>query len=72
MLIDKGYYDYDYETPKKDAGKDFVEKSDKELAAMFGYHGELKTKHGGLKGLDMEDLQTRVRADINAGGEKHK
>lgn len=76
MLIDKGYYDYDFEEPKrKKHSAPTKAKSDAETANMlsrFGVgtaaatHGESKERD--LRKMNMEQLQAYAMADASGDG----
>lgn len=70
MLIDKGYYDYDYEAPKgKRTGGVTKAKSDEETAKMlsrFGVGTAAAEEAVDLKGMDAEALQAYAIADAKA------
>ena len=61
MLMDKGYYDYDYSVPEKKQPCPVKPKSKKELDAMmarFGFKTKLRTP--GSKPLTPAELQAEV------------
>lgn len=68
MLIDKGYYDYDYEEPKrKRSSAPTKAKSDAETAKMlsrFGVGTAVKSAAVELKKMDMEQLQAYAMRDV--------
>ena len=57
-LIDKGYYDYDFEKFKKPILFETTRKSDEEVSALM-------RKFGIGQKLSAEDLQTMARKELN-------
>lgn len=79
MLIDKGYYDYDYEEPKhKKNSKPRKAKSEVETAKMlsrFGVGTAAKAEQSAatdLRKLDMEQLQAYAMRDAKEKVENGK
>ena len=74
MLIDKGYYDYDYEEPKnKRSSAPRKAKSDAETASMlsrFGVGTAVKSENVDLRQMDMEQLQAYAMQNIAENGKK--
>ena len=74
MLIDKGYYDYDYEEPKrKRSNAPRKAKSDAETASIlsrFGVGTAAKADAVDLRKMDMEQLQAYARQNIAENGKK--
>lgn len=75
MLIDKGYYDYDYEAPKGNrTGGVTKAKSDEETAKMLSRFGVGTAANADarnvdevdLKGMDADALQAYAIADAKA------
>lgn len=70
MLIDKGYYDYDYEEPKhKRSSAPTKAKSDEETAKMlsrFGIGTARKSEKVDLKKMDMEQLQAYAMREVRS------
>lgn len=68
MLIDKGYYDYDYEEPKhKRNSAPRKAKSDAETASMlsrFGVGTAARSEAVDLRKMDMEQLQAYARQNM--------
>ncbi len=74
MLIDKGYYDYDYEEPKrKRSSAPRKAKSDAETASMlsrFGVGTATRSEAVDLRKMDMEQLQAYARKNMVGTGKK--
>lgn len=76
MLIDKGYYDYDFEEPKhKKQSAPTKAKSDAETAKMLSRFGvgtaaatRDDSKERYLRKMDIEQLQAYAMADGSKGG----
>lgn len=65
MLIDKGYYDYDYEQPKKKHKGGSEPKTKEELGSMlarFGFNTKLCTSE--LKSLTPDAMQRIAMAEL--------
>ena len=65
MLIDKGYYDYDYEQPKEIFKVLNAVKNDDDLKSLLnhlGIKGQKKSKPD-LKDMTMEELQAYAMAE---------
>lgn len=61
MLMDKGYYDYDYSTPEENQNRQVKQKSREELDAMmsrFGFKTKLRTSSP--KPLTPSELQAEM------------
>lgn len=73
MLIDKGYYDYDYEEPKrKRSSAPRKAKSDAETASMlsrFGVGTAAKPENVDLRQMDMEQLQAYAMREVAESAE---
>lgn len=74
MLIDKGYYDYDFEEPKrKKHSAPTKAKSDAETAKMLSRFGvgtaaaKNESAATDLRSMDMEQLQAYAMADASEG-----
>ena len=72
MLIDKGYYDYDYEEPKrKKQSAPTKAKSDAETAKMLSRFGVGTAANAAaerdLRQMSMEQLQAYAMADASEG-----
>ena len=66
MLMDKGYYDYDYAEPKETHKVILKEKSDKEVSSMlarFGFKTKLRSKES--KSLTAEEMQRIAMEEQN-------
>ncbi len=79
MLIDKGYYDYDYEEPKrKRSSAPRKAKNDAETKSMlsrFGVGTAARSESAGnaerdLRKMDMEQLQAYARQNMAENGKK--
>lgn len=74
MLIDKGYYDYDYEEPKnKRNSAPRKAKSDAETKSMLSRFGVGTAAHSqsvDLRKMDMEQLQAYARQNMAENGKK--
>lgn len=84
MLIDKGYYDYDYEAPSEKVKAMKAVKNDDDLKAMLNSMGIKSKKQAeaeanasgvgmaqaatNLQQMDMEQLQAYAMADASEGG----
>lgn len=58
MLMDKGYYDYDYTEPQRKPKTELKEKSEEEVGAMlarFGFKTKLRSKEP--KPMTAEEMQ---------------
>lgn len=72
MLIDKGYYDYDFEEPKhKKHSAPTKAKSDAETAKMLSRFGVGTAAERDLRKLDMEQLQAYAIADGKINNKQH-
>lgn len=84
MLIDKGYYDYDYEEPKESIKAMKSVKNDDDLKALLNSMGIKSKKQAeaeaeaeaaksavvDLRKMDMEQLQAYAMRDIAENGKK--
>jgi len=67
MLIDKGYYDYDYQEPGDKTRETMNEaKSDEELMELLSHigFGKATAKEGTAKKLTAEEAQAIVREEM--------
>ncbi len=71
MLIDKGYYDYDYEKPKEVVKAEKHERTYEQTQSLFTRMGFGKVKKlGEPKILTPEDAQRRVMEEIAQNKDK--